>query len=233
MHCTSCTQPPDFECQPLLAYGEVNRGSIRVRKDPKDQQEWQFCLETAIVYSDKQSKHEMNMEAATKLEAIQWMEARKAGTMLSPEEGLAANALNDVLPTSAKKKAKELAAIKDKESDEEGDAEEDEEEDSKQKLNAAAKEADLLSDMGGSKSKELTAKRILKMLKLVKQINAGLAKGSSGSKAAKHQKELQSCQVELQKLSKQGQKVKLEVAKDTLCEAALAVKRAEKAVEKK
>ena len=152
--------------------------------------------------------------------------------MLSPEEGLAANALNDVLPTSAKKKAKELAAIKDKESDEEGDAE-DEEEDSKQKLNAAAKEADLLSDMGGSKSKELTAKRILKMLKLVKQINAGLAKGSSGSTAAKHQKDLQSCHVELQKLSKQGQKVKLEVAKDTLFEAALAVKRAEKAVEKK
>ena len=107
----------DFECPPLLAYGEVNRGSIRVRKDPKDQQEWQFCLETAVVFSDKQSKHEMNMEAATKLEAIQWMEARKAGTMLSPEEGLAANALNDVLPTSAKKKAKELAAIKDKESD--------------------------------------------------------------------------------------------------------------------
>ena len=35
------------------------------------------------------------------------------------------------------------------------------------------------------------------------------------------------------KLSKQGQKVKLEVAKDTLFEAALAVKRAEKAVEKK
>ena len=114
MHCTSCTQPPDLECQPLLAYGEVNRGSIRVRKDPKDQQEWQFCLETAIVYSDKQSKHEMNMEAATKLEAIQWMEARKAGTMLSPEEGLAANALNDVLPTSAKKRLKSLQLSKTK-----------------------------------------------------------------------------------------------------------------------
>ena len=114
MHCTSCTQPPDLECQPLLAYGEVNRGSIRVRKDPKDQQEWQFSLETAIVYSDKQSKHEMNMEAATKLEAIQWMEARKAGTMLSPEEGLAANALNDVLPTSAKKRLKSLQLSKTK-----------------------------------------------------------------------------------------------------------------------
>ena len=98
----------------MLAYGEVNRGSIRVRKDPKDQQEWQFCLETAIVYSDKQSKHEMNMEAATKLEAIQWMEARKAGTMLSPEEGLAANALNDVLPTSAKKRLKSLQLSKTK-----------------------------------------------------------------------------------------------------------------------
>lgn len=114
MHCTSSTQPPDFECQPLLAYGQVNRGSIRVRKDPKDQQEWQFCLETAVVYSDKQSKHEMNMEAATKLEAIQWMEARKAGTMLSPEEGLAANALNDVLPTSAKKRLKSLQLSKTK-----------------------------------------------------------------------------------------------------------------------
>lgn len=114
MHCTSCTQPPDLECQPLLAYGEVNRGSIRVRKDPKDQQEWQFCLETAVVFSDKQSKHEMNMEAATKLEAIQWMEARKAGTMLSPEEGLAANALNDVLPTSAKKRLKSLQLSKTK-----------------------------------------------------------------------------------------------------------------------
>ena len=98
----------------MLAYGEVNRGSIRVRKDPKDQQEWQFCLETAVVFSDKQSKHEMNMEAATKLEAIQWMEARKAGTMLSPEEGLAANALNDVLPTSAKKRLKSLQLSKTK-----------------------------------------------------------------------------------------------------------------------
>ena len=56
-------------------------------------------------------------------------------------------------PPVPKKNAKELAAIKDKESDEEGDAEEDEEEDSKQRLNAAAKEADLLSDMGGAKAK--------------------------------------------------------------------------------
>jgi hypothetical protein len=56
----------------------------------------------------------MNMEAATKLEAIQWMEARKAGTMLSPEEGLAANALNDVLPTSAKKRLKSLQLSKTK-----------------------------------------------------------------------------------------------------------------------
>ena len=87
--------------------------------------------------------------------------------------------------------------------------------------------------MGGSKSKELTAKRILKMLKLVKQVNADLAKSKPGSKAAKHQKELQSCQVELQKLSKQGQKVKLEAAKDTLCEAALSVKRAQKDMENK
>ena len=77
---------------------------VRWTGGPSGSEKTQSCLETAIVYSDKQSKHEMNMEAATKLEAIQWMEARKAGTMLSPEEGLAANALNDVLPTSAKKK---------------------------------------------------------------------------------------------------------------------------------
>eukprot|EP00435_Cladocopium_sp_Y103_P020614 s2955_g5.t1 len=211
----------------------VNRGSIRVRKDPKDPQEWQFSLETSVACKDKLSKHEMNMEAATKMEAIEWMEARKTGSTLSPEDGLAENALNDVLPTSCKRKAKELAALCDKESEKEGDEDDDEEEDGQKKLNKAAVEADVLSDMGGSKSKDLTAKRILKMLKLVKEANADLAKCSSGSKPAAHQKQLQNCQVELQKLSKQGQKVKLEAAKDTLCEAALAVKRASKALEKK
>ena len=33
-------------------------------------------MEKAVEYKDKQSKHEMNMEAATKIEAMEWMQAR-------------------------------------------------------------------------------------------------------------------------------------------------------------
>ena len=207
---------------------EVQRGTIRCRKDPKDPKEWQFALERGIAYKDKQAKHGLEMEANNKVEALSWMEARKAGNFLCPDDGLAESALADVLPANVqgkRKTGKGLEAIQDIEPDENNEAQVD-------KLAAAVEEADCLSDLGSSKNKELTAKRVLKMLKLVKEVNDDLQKTSSGSKGSSHQKALKDCQTDLQKLAKLGQKVKLENAKDTLCEAALAIKRASKALEK-
>eukprot|EP00435_Cladocopium_sp_Y103_P076089 s462_g76.t1 len=69
-------------------------------------------------------------------------------------------ALSDVLPDKEKKQ-KNLLALADKMDDEKDDDEEDQ-------LKAAADEADVLSDLGPSKNKEQTAKRVLKMVKLLK-----------------------------------------------------------------
>lgn len=207
-----------------------------MRKDPRDLQEWQFQLEKQINYKDRKQSHEMKMEASNKLEAVQWMQASKFGNLLGGEDQRTGEeALSDVLPEKEKRKQKGLLALKDKEQVEEDEHDDDDDEDTqepasnKSKLKAAADEADVLSDIGQSKNKEQTAKRVLKMVKLLKGLISQTSKKSAGSAATAQQKGLNNSLQELQKLSKQGAKVNVETAKNQLFEAALAVKRASKA----
>ena len=125
-----------------------------------------------------------------------------------------------------------MLALADKEQEEDEEDEADEEQDvatNKNKLKAAADEADVLSDLGQNKNKEQTAKRVLKMVKLLTGLISKSSKKSAGSAATAQQKGLNKCLQDLQKLSKQGSKVNVETAKNQLFEAALAVKRASKA----
>eukprot|EP00435_Cladocopium_sp_Y103_P026028 s4938_g6.t1 len=221
---------------------KVQRGSIKVRRDPRDTQEWQFSLQKEVAYRDKQQTHELKMETKNKVEAMEWMKANKFGSLLAGEDHLTGEeALSDVLPDKEKKKQKGLQlALQDKgpedeseNKNEDGDGDEESEGAGKRKsmLKAAADEADVLSDIGQGKNKEQTAKRVMKMVKLLRGLISQSTKKSQGSAATAHQKELNDCLKELQKLSKQGSKVNVEAAKNQLFEAALAVKRASKAAQ--
>ena len=171
----------------------------------------------------------MSFEGCQKVEALEWVRAKDIGSMLEGTEGhLGEDALNEFLPDKAKKKRKGLLAIKDKES-EDVDDEEDGQAD-KNKLKATVDEADVLSDLGKNQSKDLAAKRIVKMITLLKSLKNDISKGSSGSKDTAHAKSVQASLDSSQKLVKQGSKVNMEAAKEELLEAALAVKRVSKAL---
>ena len=207
----------------------MSRGSISCRRDPRDKHEWQFSLNQEIHYKDTQQRHQMSFEGCQKAEALEWIRAKNIGSMLEGTEGhLGEDALNEVLPDKEKKKRKGLLAIKDKES-EDVDDEEDGQAD-KNKLKATVDEADVLSDLGKNQSKDLAAKRIVKMITLLKSLKNDISKGSSGSKDTAHAKSVQASLDSLQKLVKQGSKVNMEAAKEELLEAALAVKRVSKAL---
>lgn len=184
---------------------------MKCRKDPKDPEEWQFAEIREVNYRDTQQTHSISGEMGNKMEAVAWMEARGQGALLdSPGKGQGSGqrALED-LGHGHKAQRKELLALRD------GSVEEDP---AAAKAAEAADEADVLSDIGPSQSKEMTAKRIQKMINLIKGLKGDLPENPA----------LQTCLNKLQKLGKQGNKVKLESAKNELLEAALAVKRVSK-----
>ena len=89
-------------------------------------------------------------------------------------------------------------------------------------LNKAVEDAEVLSDLG--KSKDQAAKRVLKMIKVIKDVKKQA--DSAG------QKILGAALAELEKLSKKGTSLNLESCKDTLLDAALAVKKVQKGAKK-
>ena len=206
--------------QPLLC--QVQRGTIKCRRDPLDSEEWQVSLVKSIAYHNTQQSHEFQAETSGKMDALQWTKARTAGAMLGPGEDAetAEAALNDVMPDKKKRKAETLA-IQDKDEDEEEDGDGQREE-----LEKAADEAEVLSDMGRNSSKEHAAKRVQKMLKLLEKVKEDVGKGSQGSKASSMQQALQKSLDDLKRVGKLGKKITLEVAKDKLFDAAMAVKKA-------
>ena len=123
-------------------------------------------------------------------------------------------------------KNKETLALMDKDrSDEEEAGEEGEEPtqvSAKAALNKAVEDAEVLSDLG--KSKDQAAKRVLKMIKVIKDVKKQA--DSAG------QKILGAALAELEKLSKKGTSLNLESCKDTLLDAALAVKKVQKGAKK-
>ena len=125
-------------------------------------------------------------------------------------------------------KNKETLALMDKDrSDEEEAGEEGEEPtqvSAKAALNKAVEDAEVLSDLCKSKSKDQAAKRVLKMIKVIK----GVKKQAD----SEGQKTLGAALAELEKLSKKGTNLNLESCKDTLLDAALAMKKVQKGAKK-
>ena len=209
----------------VLILSQVQRGTILCRKDPKDLAEWQFALEKEVAFKETKTHHAATFEANQKMEALDWIKARQHGSM-GVEDGFPEDALSDVLGSRDKKnmKNKETLALMDKDrSDEEEEEEEGEEPNqvsAKAALNKAVEDAEVLSDLGKSKSKDQAAKRVLKMIKVIKDVKKQA--DSAG------QKILGAALAELEKLSKKGTSLNLESCKDTLLDAVLAVKKVQK-----
>ena len=179
-------------------HSQVQRGSIQCRRDPKDMEEWQFALDKEVAYKDTKSHHAVAFESSQKMEALEWMKARQHGSMNAGDGFQGDDALSDVLPDKAKGKRKEQLALEDIAHDEEGEEEEGKTNDPSTKataLNKAVEDAEVLSDLGRSKSKEQAARRVQKMIKLIKGVQK---KAGSAS-----QKEVQSALSELEKKSQE------------------------------
>ena len=132
------------------------------------------------------------------------------------EASMAHKALDAVLNKETKNK-QNLLALQDQEPGEAGEDEEPGQKSPKGK-DGQVVEADLLSEMGPKAEKMEASVRINRMVKLLKQVK----KDVGSSKAAALDQPLAA----LQKLEKQGKKVKLDQAKGKLFDAALAVKKA-------
>ena len=174
-----------------------------------------------LSYSNSEQRHEVQAGQNAKTEATAWLKAKAKASLLGEggdeDLALAQQALSEV----AGSKAKPLKAIKDIEP--ESDNEEAEQPTNNTRAtDPDAEEADLLSDIGGSKNKDRANKRVKKMQVLVEKVYKECDPSSTNGK------KLQGCLAGLKKLAKEGSKVKLESAKDKLFEAALAIKRVKK-----
>ena len=191
-----------------------------------DMAEWEFALDKEVAYKDTKSHHAVAFEASQKMEALEWMKARQHGSMNTGDGCQGEDALSDVLPDKAKSKKREPLALMDK-MDEESEQEPEKTHSPSKKataLHKAVEDAEVLSDLGRSKSKDQAAKRVQKMIKLIKDV-----KGTAGNAS---QKALQPSLSELEKVSRKGNKLSLETCKDTLLDAALALKKVQKGLQK-
>ena len=154
------------------------------------------------------------------MEAAQWLELKAQGMLGDGEDKeLGDKALEHVLPS--KKTAKGQLALKDKgvEEDEE-DPEEAVPASSARGKDDQLAEAEALSEVGGVLPKKEAVLRLNRMVKLLKKVKKeqGTAKG----------KQLDDALSALQKLEKQGAKVKVEDAKNKLFDAAIQLKKLKK-----
>ena len=170
-------------------------------------------------YKDSQVRQEVAAEATGKMEALAWIKAKTAASLL-PGDGVAGGeALQELLPALGNKR-KKLLALTDKEEEDAGS-----DPPVVAILDEATEEADKLSCIATRTSKEQASKRMQKMLKLVQKVKEELSSGSQGSGQSPAQKALKEAEVGLKKMS-QNKKVTVEQAKSTLLDAALAVKKA-------
>ena len=130
-----------------------------------------------VKFRATESKHEVQASSSGKAEAAAWMKAKaEAGMLATKEADLAEQALSQVAPAASKGK-KAMLALKDKEDedDEEGDGDDNASDEpepvkKKKKVDANAEEAELLSDIGASKNKELASNRVKKMVALLERV---------------------------------------------------------------
>ena len=198
----------------------MRRGTIACRKDPEDTHEWQFALRKSTAWSQEETRHSFQGEGNSKMEAAQWLELKAQGMLGDGEDKeLGDQALEHVLPS--KKASKGQLALKDK------GVEEDEEDPEEAVPASSAKgkddqlaEAEALSEVGGVLPKKEAVLRLNRMVKLLKKVKKeqGTAKG----------KQLDDTLSALQKLEKQGAKLKVEDAKNKLFDAAIQLKKLKK-----
>lgn len=179
----------------------MNRGTIACRRDPDDKAEWQFSLKKSVDWVKEEEKHQVQGEAANKVEAVEWMKLRAEGLLEDVPGNSEANAaLQQVLG-----KEKVPKALQDREPEAEASA-----------PASSKKKDEVLSDIGDRKDTKEATSRVSKMLKLVKSVQKQV--GSEKAKA------LNSSLEALKKLEK-VKKPSLEKAKTTLFDAALEIKK--------
>ena len=191
----------------------VKKKSILTRRDPRDGDEWQFCLVREVGFKTEENTHEKQGTHHGKMDVENWMKLKGKGLMGDKDDDAAA-ALEQCIP----KANKQLKAIKDKEETEAGENEnddDDKEEESKAAGDEDIAEADVLSDLG-MVQKEAHA-RVKNMTKLMKKVKKTLPKHSK-QMLDKPLKDLQSIKP----------KDKLDNVKDILFQAAVAIKKAKK-----
>ena len=192
----------------------VKKKSILTRKDPRDPDEWQFCLVREVGFKTEENTHEKQGAHHGKMEVENWMKLKGKGLMGDQDDDAAA-ALEQCIP----KGSKQLKAIKDKEGTEAGEHEDDDDDGKEEESNAGRDEdiaeADVLSDQG-MVQKEAHA-RVKNMTKLMKKVKKTLPKHNK-QMLDKPLKDLQSIKP----------KDKLDNVKDTLFQAAVAIKKAKK-----
>ena len=197
----------------------VKRGSVRCRRDPKDKEEWQFCLETMTSYSQTEMHHKHEMSQGGKSEAAQWIQMKGMALLESGQNTEGEDALAALLPGQAVKKNKQNAlALMDKDDSEEG-AEGNKSSGSGVKKDEHEVEAELLSEVGGKMGKDEASKRPKKMASLVKKVKKDIAPAKG--------KALEGTLSKLEKLASK-KSVSLESCKNELFEAAHAIKKAKR-----
>ena len=83
-----CLGPPPTQfCTIHLLPLQVNRGTIACRRDPDDKAEWQFRLKKSVDWVQEEEKHELQGEATTKVEAVEWMKLRAEGLLVDAPAG--------------------------------------------------------------------------------------------------------------------------------------------------
>ena len=157
----------------------------------------------------EEEKHQVQGEAANKVEAVEWMKLRAEGLLEDVPGNSEANAaLQQVLG-----KEKVPKALQDRGPEAEASAPASSK---KKKKDEDVVEADVLSDIGDRKDTKEATSRVSKMLKLVKSVQKQV--GSEKAKA------LNSSLEAIKKLEK-VKKPSLEKAKTTLFDAALEIKK--------
>ena len=117
-------------------------------------EEWQFALDKEVAYKDTKTKHAVAFEASQKMEALDWMKARQHGSMNAGDGCQGDDALSAVLPDKVKPKKKSQLALMDREPEQEEEEEEEKTNDPlTNALGKAAQDAEVLSDLGKSKTR--------------------------------------------------------------------------------
>ena len=204
------------------AMRRVRKGSIRTRKDPADEEEWEFQVVKNVEYKRHEVVDAKEATKSGKLEVEQYMKLRSKGALMECGENDGLEALQSVVPG----KRKGLQAIMDKEpEDAEGDEEKEGEDEggegkgspTDKKKDGQVVEADLLSDQGIKKNE--AKRRLGKMLDLVKKVQKDCKNKAVAA-------EMKKTVADLEKAV--NKKKSLEEVKKVLYDAAFVVKKAKK-----